>query len=221
MQWFEQGQAVQWAEAGGVALGAYLLGCFTTGYYLVRWWSGRDLRQLGSGTVGARNAGRTLGWQGFLLTMLGDAAKGAVAVAGTQYFTHDDRLAGLALVSVVIGHIWPAQLHFHGGKGIATSLGGLGMYEFRLALAVAFCFVLMYALVRKTVMSGLFAFTCLPLIALYLQTVSDGLGSDAAQLICVSFITVLIVVAHRKNGVEGLSNFLERSSVRKHHPPEP
>ena len=220
MQWFEQVRTVQWGQAGGVALGAYLVGCFTTGYYLVRWWSGRDLRQLGSGTVGARNAGRALGSQGLILTMLGDAAKGALAVAVTQYFTRDDRLAGLALVAVVIGHIWPAQLRFHGGKGVAASLGGLAMYDFRLALAVALIFALTYALVRKTVMSGLIAFACLPLIAVYLQSAMNGPGSDAPHLICVSLVAVLIVVAHRKNVVEGLSSFVERSNIRKHHPPE-
>src|SRR5882724_3203373 len=100
-----------------VAIGSYLLGCFTAGYYLVRWRIGQDIRELGSGNVGARNVGRILGVPGFLGTLLIDFAKGALAVWMTAHFTTRDNLAGLALVSVTVGHIWPIHLRFHGGKG--------------------------------------------------------------------------------------------------------
>jgi glycerol-3-phosphate acyltransferase PlsY len=168
MHWVEQMQSVRWDQAGGTALGAYVLGCFTTGYYLVRWRTGPDLRELGSGNVGARNAGRALGWAGFLLTMVGDVVKGMLAVAAVQYLTRDQRLVGLAMVSVVAGHIWPVQLRFHGGKGIATSLGGLVVYDFRLALAVALSFAVLCPLVRRTMLAGLLAFACLPFVSVYL-----------------------------------------------------
>ena len=64
----------------GLVAGSYVLGCFSTGYYLVRQRTGQDIRELGSGSTGARNAGRVLGRNGFLLTMAGDLAKGGLAV---------------------------------------------------------------------------------------------------------------------------------------------
>ena len=73
----EQLRSANWSQASCIALAAYLLGCFTPGYYLVRLRLGQDLRDLGSGSVGARNVGRLLGWRGFLLTVLGDFGKGA------------------------------------------------------------------------------------------------------------------------------------------------
>src|SRR5512133_2320005 len=121
MPWMEQLRSANWSQATCIALAAYFLGCFTTGYYLIRFRLGQDLRDLGTGTVGARNVGRLLGWQGFLLTVLGDFGKGVVAVWGAWYFTSDVWAMGVAMLAVVVGHIWPAQLHGHGGKGMATS----------------------------------------------------------------------------------------------------
>jgi acyl phosphate:glycerol-3-phosphate acyltransferase len=125
MPWIEQLRSADWTRAGGIGLAAYALGCFTTGYYLVRWRTGRDIREVGSGSVGARNVGRLLGWRGFLATVLGDFGKGALAVWAARQFTTDDRLVALAMPAVVAGHLWPAQLRFRGGKGMAAALGAL------------------------------------------------------------------------------------------------
>src|SRR5262249_22050721 len=125
MPWMEHFQSANWNQASWIALGAYALGCFTTGYYLVKLRTGQDVRELGSGTVGAKNVGRVLGWPGFVLTVLGDFAKGAFAVWAVKYFTTDDHMLMLAILAVVAGHVWPVQLLFRGGKGVATSLGGL------------------------------------------------------------------------------------------------
>ena len=121
MAWIEQLQSANWFQATGCALGAYLLGCLATGYYLVRARTGRDIREIDSGSTGARNVGRVLGKTGFGLTVLGDFGKGALAVWGARHWTHDHQLAALAMLAVVAGHIWPAQLRFRGGKGVATS----------------------------------------------------------------------------------------------------
>src|SRR5215472_4005302 len=113
MLWIQQLRSANWTLAGWISLFAYLLGCFTTGYYLVRARAGQDIRELGSGSVGARNVGRVLGWPGFVLTLLGDFVKGALAVWGVRFLTNDPRLVEIALLAVVMGHIWPAQLRFH------------------------------------------------------------------------------------------------------------
>ena len=192
--WIDQLQPANWNRASGIALGSYILGCFTTGYYYVRMRTEQDIRDLGSGSVGARNVGRVLGWRGFSITLLGDFAKGAFAVWAAQYFTPDNRLVAVALLAVVVGHVWPAQLRFHGGKGIATSLGGLLVYDFRLAIIFAFLFAGAFATLRRTVLPGLFAFACLPLASMYMYW-----ERDPARVVAISVLAALILLTHRKN----------------------
>ena len=214
MPWIEQLRSANWSEAGCVCLAAYLLGCFTTGYYLVRARTGQDLRELGSGSVGARNVGRLLGWQGFVLTVLGDFGKGALAVWAARHFTTDDRLVVVAMLAVVAGHVWPAQLHFHGGKGMATSLGALLVYDWQSALAFALVFAGAFAALRKTVLPGLFALACLPLVSAYL-------GCGPTAVMGLAALAGLVLLAHRNNVMAEFSTFLERRTVDpKHDSPE-
>jgi glycerol-3-phosphate acyltransferase PlsY len=214
MPWFEQLQSADWAREGPIVLASYLLGCFTTGYYLVRWRTGRDIRELGSGSVGARNVGRLLGWRGFLATVLGDFGRGALAVWATRQFTTDDRLVALAMSGVVAGHLWPAQLRFRGGKGMATALGALLVYDYALAMAFALVFAGAFAVLRKTVVPGLFALACLPLVSCWL---GRGVGEAAGCLI----LTGLVLFAHRKTLITKISQLrARRPSNAKHDPPE-
>ena len=128
------GPSVPPAQISAALSAGYLLGCLTLGYYLVRWQTGQDIRQTGSGSVGAKNVGRVLGVGGFMLTVLADLAKGALAVWLVSHYLADERLAALAMLAVVMGHIWPAQLGFHGGKGVATAFGAMLVYDPRMAL---------------------------------------------------------------------------------------
>ncbi len=141
---------------GGVVLaGAYFLGCFSTGYYLVRARTGRDIRTIGTGSCGARNVSRELGSNGFAFTLAGDLAKGGVAVWLAQRLTGNDHVALLAVIAVTAGHVWPAQLGFRGGKGIATSLAGLLIYDCWLTLVYLLLFGAGFSLTRRSVASSL------------------------------------------------------------------
>ena len=108
------------AKETAIIVGSYLLGCLATGYYLVRWRTGQDLRSLGSGSTGGTNAGRVLGRWGLVLTGLVDILKGAVAVGAALYFRLDAWAVVLAAAAVVAGHVFPFQLGFHGGRGLET-----------------------------------------------------------------------------------------------------
>jgi len=198
MTWVEQLQSANWFQATGCLLVAYLLGCLATGYYLVRARTGRDIRETGSGSTGARNVGRLLGKSGFGLTVLGDFGKGALAVGSAQAWTHNHHLAAVTMLAVVAGHIWPATLHFRGGKGVATSLGALLVFDYRLALTFAALFLAGFILTRKSVLPGTFAFAGLPLASLWFDP--DGL---TATLIVV--LSAMILFAHRKNFVEEIA----------------
>ena len=206
MAWMEQLQAADGGQAAICGAGAYVLGCFATGYYLVRAQTGCDIREIESGSIGARNVSCVLGKVGFFLTVLGDVAKGVLAVWAAQRFTGNGLLAALAMLGVVVGHIWPAQLFFRGGKGVATSLGALLVYDYQLLLAYIVIFAGGFALTRKTILPGLFAYVCLPMISYWLD--HDGL--KAAIVGCLS---AMVLFAHRNNFVEEIPALAARRGV--------
>lgn len=216
MTWMEQIQPVNWGQVSGISLGAYLLGCFTTGYYLVRSRTGQDIRELGSGSVGAKNVGRVLGGWGFTVTFLGDFAKGLLAVWAARHFARDAQDAGMAavaLLAVVAGHIWPVQLLFRGGKGAATAFGGLLAYDPALAAAFALLFAVGALPLRRTVLPGMFAFGALPLVSLYL-------GREPAKVAGLTILAGLIWISHRKNLWTEVTELTARRHGRlKDHPP--
>jgi glycerol-3-phosphate acyltransferase PlsY len=206
MAWNEHLQSANWLQATGCLLGAYLLGCFATGYYLVRARTGRDIREIESGSTGARNVGRVLGKPGFGLTVAGDLAKGALAVWGTLAWTHNPHLALLAMLGVVAGHIWPVTLCWHGGKGAVTSLGALLVFDYRLALTVVALFLGGYILTRKSILPGMFAFACLPAASLWL-------AHDAWTTTLTAVLSAMVLFAHRKNCLEEIALWSARRSV--------
>ena len=130
------------------------MGCFATGYYLVRARTGHDLREIGSGSTGARNAGRVLGKTGFAGHVAGRFWQRRAGRLDRPGMDRDNHLALLALLAVVAGHLWPAQLHFHGGKGVATSFGALLVFDYRVALMFPVLFLVGFALYAKIPFAG-------------------------------------------------------------------
>ncbi len=170
---------------------AYLLGGICAGYYLVRFRTGLDIREQGSGGVGARNVGRVLGRPGFVITLLGDALKGVLAVVLARNFEVSAPALSLVLVAVIAGHIWPLPLHFHGGRGIATAIGAYLAYDPLLALALL-CFTLVLMVFRRGfILSGLAAFLLLPPAA-------HALGYSGHAVAALAGASVIILFAHRE-----------------------
>jgi glycerol-3-phosphate acyltransferase PlsY len=104
---------------------AYLLGSLSFGLLLARLSGGVDLRQSGSGNIGATNVARVLGKKIGVLTLLGDCGKGIVAVVLAQWWGSSPAVSAAAALSAVLGHIFPVYYGFRGGKGVATALGVL------------------------------------------------------------------------------------------------
>ncbi len=104
---------------------AYLLGSVSFGLLLARFCRGADLRRSGSGSIGATNVARTLGKGAGLLTLLGDSAKGLVAVLLAQTWGSSLLITATAALAAVLGHMFPLYHGFRGGKGVATALGVL------------------------------------------------------------------------------------------------
>lgn len=170
---------------------AYLLGGVCTGYYLVRLLAQTDIREQGSGGVGARNVGRMLGWRGFVITLLGDGLKGSAAILLARRFGISESAVCIAMVAVVAGHIWPVALRFKGGRGIATALGAYLAYDYRLALILLLLTMAFSAFRKGFILSGLGAFLLLPAFALLLKF--SGLAVAALAL-----LSAIILYAHRE-----------------------
>lgn len=171
---------------------AYLLGCFSTAYYLVRWRTGEDVRTLGSGNAGARNAGRVLGRWGFLVTVAGDVGKGALAVWLARFLNAGEWAIAFSIVAVVSGHIWPVQLGWRGGEGFATAAGSLATFDPLFGAIVAALALLLYAVTRRVSVSGLVVLLAAPFIVL-------GLDRPASSLAAVSSVVVVVLFAFRKH----------------------
>lgn len=178
---------------------AYLLGCFTTGYYLVRFLRGQDIREAASGNVGSRNVGRLLGARGFILTLAGDAGKGMAAVWLAHHLSSDTSLAMAALTAATIGHIWPLQLGFRGGKGFATLSGGMLLLAPSVLMAGLILAILFYiVLPGTTTIAGLLALACSPAIMAY-RHIQDGRPLLSADLALYCLLVLLVLYAHRSN----------------------
>lgn len=200
--------------AGACLVGAYALGCFATGYYLVRAKTGQDVRTLGSGNIGARNVGRLLGRTGFWLTLAGDFAKGALAVLAADYFCRQNHFAMLAFLAVVVGHIWPLQLQFRGGKGVAASFGALLAYDGKLTLAYLAAVAVALLILRRSVLAGLAAFLFLPVASYWLH-------HNHFEATALATLAGLILLAHRQNLAQELPTLWRRSLSPKPHEPKP
>ena len=104
-------------------LAAYLLGSIPFSYLVARHYGVSDVRNVGSGNVGATNVMRAAGKTAGVLAFLLDALKGAAAALVAQRLTPGPTLPALAATTAVLGHMYPVWLGFRGGKGVATGCG--------------------------------------------------------------------------------------------------
>jgi len=107
-----------------IPVAAYLLGSIPFGLILARLFGGTDVRKQGSGNIGATNVARVVGPLAGILTLVLDAAKGAVAVLIAERLSNDSATwMMIAAIAALIGHCYPIWLNFKGGKGVATAAG--------------------------------------------------------------------------------------------------
>ncbi|MGQ3100648.1 MAG: glycerol-3-phosphate 1-O-acyltransferase PlsY [Sphingopyxis solisilvae] len=171
----------------------YLLGSIPFGVILTRLFGAGDLRQIGSGNIGATNVLRT-GRKGLAAaTLLLDGAKGAVAVLLARHFAPElgDDGAMIAGAAAMIGHCYPLWLKFRGGKGVATLLG--------LALALAWPIGLLFAavwlgavlLLKISSLGGMLGAVAAPIAALALGFPTYAIG--------LAGLAVIVLWRHREN----------------------
>jgi glycerol-3-phosphate acyltransferase PlsY len=140
-----------------VVLG-YLAGSIPFGVLLTRWLRGVDVRQKGSGNIGATNVTRVAGKKLGAVVLLLDALKGALPVAlALRLSPGQPTLHVLVGLSAVLGHVYPVWLKLHGGKGVATALGVLVVLVPLAALAAALVYAAILAVWRVSSLGSLAA----------------------------------------------------------------
>ncbi len=173
-------------------IAAYLIGSLSFAVIVSKLMHLPDPRSFGSGNPGATNVLRTGRKTAAALTLLGDAAKGGVAVAGARWLGADASTVLLCALAVFIGHLYPLFFRFRGGKGVATALGVLLGLNLWLGLACLVTWGLIAGLFRVSSLSALVTALAAPLYAFWLT----GWGDTT---ICVLALTLLLIYRHKTN----------------------
>ena len=180
-----------------VFLLAYLLGSIPFGYLMVRLFQGKDVRDSGSGNIGATNFLRTGGRCVAVVTLALDGAKGYLAVLLTSRFTSQESTTmALATAAVVLGHVFPIFLKFRGGKGVATSAGAFLALSVISVLAAFLVFGIVVALTRIVSLGSITAGTLFPL--LYFFTAHNS-NTSLSIVFVVYFCSALVLLRHQEN----------------------
>jgi acyl phosphate:glycerol-3-phosphate acyltransferase len=190
---------------------AFVIGSVPTGSIIAA-IQGIDLRKTGSGNIGATNVMRSMGHSAALLTLMGDMAKGAIAIISARYFFPEaisqfaDMLASLSInismpgaafegaigIAAILGHNFSIFLRFRGGKGVATGLGVAFVLSPYAALLAATAWLVTFNLSRYSSLGALVAFGALPFF-IY------ALDYSMEKIVVAGIMAALIFFSHRGN----------------------
>jgi len=172
-----------------VILYSYLLGSIPFGLISAKIAGLGDVRNIGSGNIGATNVLRTGNKQVAAYTLLSDIAKGSIAVLITNKFFSEYSL--LSFLIVYLGHIFPVWLKFKGGKGVATFIGGILITNYILGLV----FLITWGVIAK-----IFKISSLSAIIAFIVTlVITFVFYDFNLTLLMFFFTVFSIYTHRDN----------------------
>ncbi|HVC89768.1 MAG TPA: glycerol-3-phosphate 1-O-acyltransferase PlsY [Acidobacteriaceae bacterium] len=182
---------------------AYFLGSIPFGYLLVRMFRKEDIRQTGSGNIGATNVLRSGSrWLG-ILTLALDLGKGFLAVEIARHLTtghHAIQAASIATLFAVIGHVFPVWLHGKGGKGVATALGVFLALAPLAAVSSVAVFVIITAMTRYVSLASILAAASFPVwIWLAQRFLHVHYGYGPIFVVSTILVPAIILIKHRKN----------------------
>jgi glycerol-3-phosphate acyltransferase PlsY len=173
---------------------AYLIGGLPFGYWFVRLVSGKDIRTMGSGNIGATNVQRTAGSKAGVVVLMLDICKGVLAVVLADFITrHDSVGVALSAVAVMLGHCYPVFLGFKGGKAVACFIG-VFLYLAPLALtAITVVFVAVVALSKHISLGSIIGAALFPLTLWLIQPPPQPI------LLAAIVSSALIIFRHKAN----------------------
>jgi glycerol-3-phosphate acyltransferase PlsY len=169
----------------------YLLGAFPTGHLIAKIY-GVDIASKGSGNVGATNVARVVGKRAGIMTLVGDALKGALGVLIAGLVVGDGWFPGAAAFAVVLGHCFSVPPYLKGGKGVATALGVITVLYPSSSIVALVTFGACFVVWKIVSLASIAATLVVPMWAL----VTNASDSVSASLIVIA---ALIVMRHEQN----------------------
>ena len=194
-----------------ISLMSYFIGSIPFGLLLTKIFTGKDVREIGSGNIGATNVLRTGNKLLAAITLLLDTFKGYMPVIiSLKYFPE---LTPLSCIITFLGHVFPVWLKFKGGKGVATYLGILFALDYGLSLLFIFTWTVVFLIFKYSSVASIFSSLTVFVINSLLYTVLKSLGVNIIILgnninTLLFILFVLILFTHRKN-ISNLKNKTE------------
>ena len=172
-----------------VSIFSYFIGSIPFGLLITKLFKLGDIREIGSGNIGATNVLRTGNKLAAAITLFFDIFKGSLALIITKYFFND--LMFLSFIFVYLGHIFPIWLKFKGGKGVATFIGGLLVINLKICILFLFTWLIIAKLFKISSLSALISF----LIIFIYSAIFEGRDF----VILMSFFLIINFFTHRQN----------------------
>ena len=188
----------------GVAA-AYLVGAIPFGFLIAKFFKGVDVREHGSGNIGATNVGRVLGRKWGVLALVLDIGKGFGPASLVALAMGEFSIGGacpstsviLCGAAAICGHIWPVYLRFRGGKGVATSCGVL-LYLEPIGTLIAVAVWVATVLIWRYVSLG--SILAAATLVIYVLVMGPRRGGNAVPIIVFAILmAALVVIRHRSN----------------------
>ena len=194
-----------------VAVFSYLCGSIPFGLILTKIFSKQDIREIGSGNIGATNVLRTGNKYLAFATLFLDILKGYIPVLIAKHFFPE--LLQLSALLAFLGHLFPVWLKFNGGKGVATFLGILFALSYGLAALFIFTWLTVSLIFKYSSLSSIFSSLTVSIVTLITEKVTFAInpntyGKEDLKLL-LFIILILIIFTHRKN-ISKLKNGTEQ-----------
>ena len=193
-----------------VAVFSYFCGSIPFGLILTKAFSGKDIRGIGSGNIGATNVLRTGNKYLAFSTLILDILKGYFAVIITQQYFLE--LIQLSALLVFLGHLFPIWLKFKGGKGVATFLGILLALSYSLTLLFILTWITVALIFKYSSLSSIFASITVFVISFIKENVIKAFDpniSNVSDIKLLLFIFLILIIYTHKNNISNLINRTE------------
>lgn len=171
---------------------SYFVGTISGSYIIGNLFLNKDIRKYGSGNAGTTNAMRVLGKKAGVLTFLIDFLKGALVTLIIRKIFGDE-FVPLAILGAVIGHDFPFYMKFKGGKGVATTLGALALFNFPLTLICYVVWVLGTVLTKMVSVGSILFFVSIIIVYSFMSNLA------MSNILIIDIIALIGIIRHKDN----------------------
>lgn len=171
---------------------SYFIGTISGSYIIGKLFLDKDIRKYGSGNAGTTNAIRVLGKKAGVITFLIDFLKGvAVTFIIGRFF--EENLIPMGILGAIIGHDFPFYMNFRGGKGVATTLGALALYNFPLTLICYIVWLLGTVITKMVSVGSILFFISIIIVYTFMSEL------NTYNVVLVNIIALIGIISHKDN----------------------